>query len=35
MTSFALGMILIAAGVAAYFLNNALKPEGWAAAGNS
>jgi amino acid transporter len=35
MSSFALGMILIAAGVAAYFLNNALKPEGWAAAGNS
>jgi len=31
MSSFAFGMILIAAGVVAYFLNHALKPEGWAA----
>jgi amino acid transporter len=32
MSSFAFGMILIAAGVVAYFLNHALKPQGWAAA---
>jgi amino acid transporter len=30
MSSFAFGMILIAAGVVAYFVNHALKPEGWA-----
>jgi amino acid transporter len=30
MSSFAFGMLLIAAGVVAYFLNHALKPEGWA-----
>ena len=30
MSSFAFGMILIAAGFAAYFVNHALKPEGWA-----
>jgi amino acid transporter len=30
MSSFAFGMILIAAGVVAYFLNHALRPEGWA-----
>jgi amino acid transporter len=30
MSSFAFGMILIAAGVVAYFLNLALKPAGWA-----
>jgi amino acid transporter len=30
MSSFAFGMILIAAGVAAYLLNHALKPTGWA-----
>jgi amino acid transporter len=29
MSSFAFGMILIVAGVVAYFLNHALKPEGW------
>jgi amino acid transporter len=29
MSSFAFGMILIAAGVVAYFLNVALKPRGW------
>jgi len=29
MSSFAFGMLLIAAGVVAYFLNHALKPEGW------
>jgi amino acid transporter len=29
MSSFAFGMILIAAGVVAYFLNHALKPAGW------
>ena len=32
MSSFAFGMILIAAGVVAYFLNRALKPAGWLAA---
>jgi amino acid transporter len=32
MSSFAFGMILIGAGVVAYLLNHALKPEGWAAA---
>ena len=31
MSSFAFGMILIGAGVVAYILNHALKPEGWAA----
>jgi len=31
MSSFAFGMILIAAGVAAYLLSLALKPQGWAA----
>jgi amino acid transporter len=31
MTSFAFGMLLIAAGVVAYFVNHALRPEGWAA----
>jgi amino acid transporter len=30
MSSFAFGMLLIAAGVVAYFLNHALRPEGWA-----
>jgi amino acid transporter len=30
MSSFAFGMILIAAGVVVYFLNHALKPAGWA-----
>ena len=29
MSSFAFGMLLITAGVVAYFLNHALKPEGW------
>ena len=29
MSSFAFGMILIAAGIAAYFLNSAVKPSGW------
>jgi hypothetical protein len=32
MSSFAFGMLLIAAGVLAYVLNHALKPEGWAPA---
>jgi len=32
MSSFAFGMILIAAGVVAYFINHALKPAGWATA---
>jgi amino acid transporter len=32
MSSFAFGMLLIAAGIVAYFLNHALKPEGWAPA---
>jgi amino acid transporter len=32
MSSFAFGMLLIAAGVLAYFLNHAVKPQGWAAA---
>ena len=32
MSSFAFGMILIAAGVVAYAVNHALKPSGWAAA---
>jgi amino acid transporter len=32
MSSFAFGLILMAAGVVAYFLNHALKPAGWAAA---
>ena len=31
MSSFAFGMILIAAGFIAYFVNHALKPQGWAA----
>jgi len=31
MTSFAFGMILIAAGVVAYGVNHLLKPHGWAA----
>jgi len=30
MSSFKFGMILMAAGVVAYFLNHALKPQGWA-----
>jgi hypothetical protein len=30
MSSFAFGMILIAAGVVAYGLNHLFKPEGWA-----
>ena len=30
MSSFAFGMLLIAAGVVAYLLNHAVKPEGWA-----
>jgi amino acid transporter len=30
MSSFAFGMLLIAGGVVAYFLNHALRPEGWA-----
>jgi amino acid transporter len=29
MSSFSLGLILVAAGVVAYYLNHALKPEGW------
>jgi len=32
MSSFAFGMLLIAAGVVAYFLNHAVRPEGWAPA---
>jgi amino acid transporter len=32
MSSFAFGMLLIGAGVVAYFVNHALKPQGWAAA---
>jgi amino acid transporter len=32
MSSFAFGMILIAAGVIAYLVNHAVKPEGWAVA---
>jgi amino acid transporter len=32
MSSFAFGMLLIAAGVLAYFLNHAVKPQGWTAA---
>ncbi len=32
MSSFAFGMILIAAGVVAYAVNQPLKPHGWAAA---
>ncbi len=32
MSSFAFGMLLIGAGVVAYLLNHALKPEGWAPA---
>jgi amino acid transporter len=32
MSAFAFGMLLIAAGVMAYFLNHALKPAGWAPA---
>jgi amino acid transporter len=31
MSSFAFGMILIAAGFVAYFVNHALKPAGWTA----
>ncbi|MGA8866489.1 MAG: APC family permease [Candidatus Sulfotelmatobacter sp.] len=31
MSSFAFGMILIAAGFVAYFINHAVKPQGWAA----
>ena len=34
MSSFAFGMILIAAGFVVYFINHALKPAGWAAAPN-
>jgi amino acid transporter len=34
MSSFAFGMILIAAGVVAYLINHALKPSGWAAVPN-
>jgi hypothetical protein len=30
MSSFTFGMILIAAGFVAYFVNHALKPTGWA-----
>jgi hypothetical protein len=30
MSSFAFGMLLIAAGFVMYFINHALKPEGWA-----
>jgi hypothetical protein len=30
MSSFAFGMILIGAGVLAYLINHALKPQGWA-----
>ena len=30
MSSFELGMLLIAGGVVAYFLNHRLKPQGWA-----
>src|SRR5215813_5283882 len=33
MSSFAFGLLLIAAGVVAYFLNLAVKPEGWIPAG--
>jgi hypothetical protein len=29
MSSFAFGMILIGLGVVAYFVNHAVKPEGW------
>jgi hypothetical protein len=29
MSSFAFGMILIGAGVVAYFLNHAVRPAGW------
>jgi len=29
MSSFAFGMILIAAGFVVYFINHALKPAGW------
>ena len=32
MSSFSFGMVLITAGVVAYFLNHALKPQGWAPA---
>ena len=32
MSSFAFGMILIAAGFVAYAINHALKPHGWAPA---
>jgi multisubunit Na+/H+ antiporter MnhG subunit len=31
MSSFAFGMLLILAGVVAYALNHAVKPQGWAA----
>jgi hypothetical protein len=31
MSSFAFGMILIAAGFVVYFINHALKPAGWSA----
>jgi len=31
MSSFAFGMILIAAGFVVYFINHALKPAGWTA----
>ena len=34
MSSFAFGMILIAAGVVAYLINHALKPSGWGAVPN-
>ena len=29
MSSFAFGMLLIAAGIVGYLLNHAVKPEGW------
>ena len=32
MSAFAFGMILVAAGFVAYFVNHALKPEGWSVA---
>jgi len=34
-SSFAFGMILIAAGFVAYFVNHAVKPEGWSEAPES
>ncbi len=35
MSSFAFGMILIAAGFVVYFINHALKPTGWTARAES